>query len=68
MRMGNTNQRDRIKDMEERIELLEGIIQKYKDNGCDAEDYVDYQIEIEELKSDIRYAWHVDEMESLGLM
>ena len=58
----STSTRDRISDLEERIESLKNYIEDCRARGC-YQDTVDEQIELEELKEQLNFAWQDDEAE-----
>lgn len=53
--------RDRIEYLEEKIEILEEML--YRDQYLDPEERIDDQLELEELKEQLNFAWQDDEAE-----
>lgn len=51
--------RDRISNLEERIEVLEGLIEDCRDESL----LVDLHLELAELKEELNFAWQDDEAE-----
>lgn len=56
-----TNTRDRISYLEEKIEILEEQLRR--NDYLDPEELIDDQIELEELKEQLNFAWQDDEAE-----
>lgn len=57
--LADTSTRDRISDLEERIEVLEGLIEDCHDENL----LVDLHLELAELKEQLNFAWQDDEAE-----
>lgn len=55
------NPRDRIAYLEEKIEILEEEL--YRNRYLDPEERIDDQLELEELKEQLNFAWQDDEAE-----
>ena len=56
--------RDRISYLQEKIEILEDRIARAKaDYDSDPEEIIDDQLELEELKEQLNFAWQDDEAE-----
>ena len=57
----STDTRDRISYLEEKIEILEEQLRR--NDYLDPEEMIDDQIELEELKEQLNFAWQDDEAE-----
>ncbi len=55
--------RDRISGLQDKIEYLETMINERRDQYVDPEELIDDQLELEELKDELRFAWAEDEAE-----
>ena len=58
-----TSTRDRISNLKMRIEDLELIINELKATGADPEEWIDYELELQELEDELNFAWQDDEAE-----
>lgn len=59
----STDTRERISNLEARIDRLTQYIDECKAEGCDLDEFVDEMAELEELKDQLNFAWQDDEAE-----
>ena len=54
---------DRIRFLQEKIGIVEERIARKKANYCNRDELIDDQLELEELKEQLNFAWQDDEAE-----